>query len=209
MAFGNQPIENQNFFSRSIYWRGNPGKIYLTFDDGPTEACTPLLLDLLKAQSVPATFFVLGERAAENPDLVRRMVFEGHRVENHGYWHRPHWFCSQEFVRDSIWRTNQLLEKITGVRPRCFRPPFGRFGFRAWQVCREFDLKIILWNLMPHDYRPEVNAEMLVQRVTSNLKARQIVVFHDNLPTPDKLLSALPPIIEFSRRAGFEFDRLD
>lgn len=209
MAYINQQIENQKIFFPGIYWRGSPGKIYLTFDDGPTAACTPRLLDLLKAQSVPATFFVLGERAAENPDWVHRIAADGHRVANHGYWHRPHWFCSQEFVRESICRTNQLLEKITGVRPCCFRPPFGRFGFRAWQVCREFDLKIILWNLMPHDYRPEVNAEMLVHQVSSRLNPGKIIVLHDNLPTPDKLLSALPPIIEFVRRTGFEFDRLD
>lgn len=194
--------------SKHIIRTGADDKIYLTFDDGPSPQCTPAVLDLLRANSVPATFFVQGSQAEKYPALLMQIVNAGHQVGNHGYWHRPHWFCSRKFVRESVVRTNSVLEKYTGARIRLFRPPFGRIGVSALRVCHELEMKIVLWNLMPHDYRSEVDTETITRRIEKRLKPRRIIVLHDNLAVPDKLISSLPRIIKFVRDAGFEFGRV-
>ena len=100
--------------------------VALTFDDGPSAEHTPKVLALLEQAKVEATFFVIGKKAEANPELVRLIVEKGHALGSHGYAH-PRLFSllSRERVREDIERSLQVLEKITGKRPRLFRPPMG------------------------------------------------------------------------------------
>ena len=101
-------------------------RVALTFDDGPDPQRTPAVLDLLARQGVRATFFVVGARAEAHPELVRRMVAEGHVVGNHSYthsWRFP--LRSLGRTMEELCRTGEVLHRITGRQPRLFRPPFG------------------------------------------------------------------------------------
>ena len=113
--------------------QGKAKKVVLTFDDGPSRAYTPQVLDVLKAEGVRAVFFVLGANAAARPDLVRRMVEEGHEVANHGYSHTVGAALSRDEVEDEVRRTAQVVESITGQATKWFRPPGGALSRASWR----------------------------------------------------------------------------
>ena len=102
----------------------------LTFDDGPAERFTAQVLDILREQQVPATFFVCGENVEEHPDLLRRIVAEGHEIGNHTYSHLFVYFKSRRRIAEEIDRTQAIIEKVVGFRPSLFRPPYG--GAMVW-----------------------------------------------------------------------------
>ena len=110
-----------------IVSRGRPRSpaIALTFDDGPTEPYTSQILDVLRAFDARATFFVLGVRAAAAPAALTRAVADGHEVGNHTWDHAALPLATPRVIRATIRRTSDLVERVTGVRPRVFRAPFG------------------------------------------------------------------------------------
>src|SRR6187402_2649445 len=101
-------------------------EIAITFDDGPNPQTTPEILDILKKHDITATFFCIGERAAENPDLIRRIVAEGHILGNHSHSHHVLFdlFSKKNMVRD-LRACNKTIEKMIGKRMLLFRPPYG------------------------------------------------------------------------------------
>ena len=111
------------------------GAAYLTFDDGPNPSVTPMLLDLLAKYRVKATFFVIGEKAERNPDLIARIVAEGHAIGEHSYRHLS-------ALRSSPWRiARDLLNGAVALdtigvpsQKRLFRPPYGKLNL-AWCIC--------------------------------------------------------------------------
>lgn len=190
-----------------IYFRGNfdQRQLYLTFDDGPTLVCTPHILKLCKKLKIKATFFVTGENAHKYPSLLQDISRAGHCLGCHGYEHISLLFRSQSEIRQSIFSTNQVIEKATGTLPKFFRPPFGRFGWSVVKICREQRMKIVLWNIMPHDYKNNITANNIISRITHKIQPGSIIVLHDNLQQPQKLLQSLPVIVERARRNGFQF----
>ena len=106
--------------------------IYLTFDDGPRHGHTSRLLDVLAANDAKASFFLLGEQVEKYPDIVRRMVAEGHQLGNHSYDHPRFTRISRSLQLNQIERTEKLLSAIDGKREHRFRPPSGRFPFLCW-----------------------------------------------------------------------------
>ena len=119
-----------NFFCRAVC-RGKPGrmKVALTFDDGPDPKATPQLLELLKREEVPATFFCVGKNVVAHPEIAKRIAAEGHLLGNHSYTHP--WYVSVlggAALRGEMERTQDAIESASGVRPRYFRPPSGMTG---------------------------------------------------------------------------------
>src|SRR5690606_33012994 len=106
---------------------GPPHKreIALTFDDAPDTYFTPQVLDALKKMNVKATFFIVGNRAEKHPEIVRRMVREGHAIGNHSYNHANFNKLSDAALRAQIKKTDEILEKLIGYRPVIVRPPYG------------------------------------------------------------------------------------
>ncbi len=104
---------------------GSAGLIGLSFDDGPDPIATPLVLDILKAKHARATFFLLGEKVAKYPAIVRRMKAEGHVIGNHSWNHPNFQNISAAEAERQILRTNAAIKKVTGVKPILFRYPFG------------------------------------------------------------------------------------
>ncbi|MCI0514209.1 polysaccharide deacetylase family protein [candidate division KSB1 bacterium] len=192
------------------FWgeRSTP-RIYLTFDDGPHPESTPALLNLLARQATPATFFLIGERVRQFPTLVRDMAAAGHRLENHSYHHLALWFWPRSQVRHSLQATNELIEDQIGRRPTLFRPPYGKFEWNTVQVAREMEMKVVLWSLMPHDYRHDLPARGLLKNMCRRLRPGTIMVLHDKMATLPKLLQTLPHLIETVRERGFTFNLLD
>src|SRR5947208_11905350 len=124
--------------------------IAMTFDDGPSAKLTPKLLDLLAARHIKATFFLIGQNVAENPDIVAREVREGHEIANHSWSHPNLAKMSDAGVRDQLHKTEDAIRSASGNRPTLLRPPYGSITARQkkW-INQEFGYKIVLWDVDP------------------------------------------------------------
>jgi peptidoglycan/xylan/chitin deacetylase (PgdA/CDA1 family) len=180
--------------------------VWLTFDDGPHPDFTPLVLDALLSHGVRATFFVIGEQAEQYPELVRRMVREGHAIGHHTYFHRGFDATTNRQLLEGVRRTSDVLFDLVGRRPTFFRPPHGRMRISA--MCRLWAAGqvIVLWNSDPKDYSL-ASPEELVQWFRKHpLQGGDIALLHDNRPCA---AAALPEIIEDVRQRRLEFATID
>lgn len=123
----------------------------ITFDDGPT-AFTAQLLDSLREEGVPATFFLLGQQIRHRPELVLRMVAEGHEVASHGYSHPNMRKISQAARQQELENTNALLLEL-GIRPRYFRPPYGRYDAALAEQAQLLGMSLITWTTDSRDWK--------------------------------------------------------
>ncbi|HEV2645489.1 MAG TPA: polysaccharide deacetylase family protein [Acidobacteriaceae bacterium] len=129
-------------------------EVALTFDDGPNDAATPYLLDALAQHGKRATFFAMGSFARLRPDLIRRVVAEGHLLGNHTMSHPNLSLASGSRVRQELADCNAVLEEIAGTKIRYFRPPFGARRPLVLTVARELGLIPVLWNVTGYDWDP-------------------------------------------------------
>jgi peptidoglycan/xylan/chitin deacetylase (PgdA/CDA1 family) len=189
---------------------GGQQEVALTFDDGPSVPATARILDILREQHVRATFFVCGVAAQRHPDLVRRIVAEGHGLGNHTYSHPYLHLKSRWNIAAEIDRTQGVLERITGRRPQLFRPPYGVRWFPLWPLLRQRGLTMVLWSDWGHDGQADPRA--IVKETLERLKPGAIILLHDGFEArPDAQIhrsatvAALPGIIEGARRAGYTF----
>jgi peptidoglycan-N-acetylglucosamine deacetylase len=181
-------------------------QVALTFDDGPTAHFTPQVLAILKQHKVKATFFVLGQQAHHSPDLVRRVVEEGHLLATHSYSHPKR--LSLEKWREELQRTQQALLAARVQPSAFFRPPHGIINDAVKTACGERGLQIILYTLLSSDWqRP--GAEALVKQVVSRSAPGGIIVLHDGGGDRRQTVEALPAIIRGLRQRGLEPVRLD
>lgn len=178
--------------------------IALTFDDGPHPKYTPMILDILKEAGVPATFFAIGINVELYPELVKRIVNEGHELGNHTYNHNHAGKMSSENLKADIAQCNDAIEKITGQKPRYLRPPEGVCNQKLREICGEEDMTIMMWCVDTRDWAHTPVAE-ICQNVRRNTKTGSIILMHDfigkNSPTPE----ALRQIIPILRGLGYEF----
>ena len=192
-----------------IISRGRPRTpaIAITFDDGPTEPYTSQILDVLRQFGARATFFVLGARAREAPEPVRRAVREGHEIGNHTWDHAALPLRPPGALRTTIRRTSDVVEHITGVRPRVFRAPFGWRNPWLDGAARREGCEPIAWTVGVYDTaRPGVNA--IVDRAIEGFVDGSILLLHDGRsldPDPDasQVVEALPRILHEAQRRGF------
>jgi peptidoglycan/xylan/chitin deacetylase (PgdA/CDA1 family) len=190
-------------------WHGPRGarRVALTFDDGPDPDMTPRVLDQLAAADVPATFFVVGARAARVPAIVRRVAAEGHEIANHGWSHRSLWFCTPGVTAAEIGRTQALVEDQTGRPPRHFRPPWGMVNVAMFAALRGAGLRCVLWSVQPEGLRARSGTEQAAF-VRRHARPGAIVDLHDadGVPgAPARLIDALPRMIGGLREAGYAF----
>lgn len=183
-----------------------PRRIALTFDDGPDPVWTPRVLDLLRDKRASASFFLVGERAARAPEVVRRIAGEGHEVASHAWSHRSLWRLGPRATEAEVARTHELLTALTGREPRHFRPPWGMVNAALFGVLRRHGERLVLWSLQPEGLRP-VPAEQQARSVLARAHPGAIVDLHDAEGTPaapERLLGALPAMIDGLRDAGYE-----
>jgi peptidoglycan-N-acetylglucosamine deacetylase len=189
---------------------GGPREIALTFDDGPSEPYTSQILDVLKANHVHATFFLCGSAAERYPDLVRRIKAEGHEIGNHTYSHPWLYLMDKDKIAGEIDRTQDVLQKISGTRPRLFRPPYGVRWFSLWPILQERGLTMVLWSMRGYDGR--YGAADIARTSLEQLQPGGILLLHDGFEArrPAEVdrsatVRALPAIIAGARRAGYSF----
>ena len=173
-------------------------KIAITFDDGPSPAWTPQLLDGLKERNVKATFFLIGENAKNNPELVKREAEEGHLIGNHTYHHVELTSLPEDKARQEVEQTDQTISKITGEHVAYMRPPFG-----AWKKEMETELEVmpVLWTVDPLDWTTK-NVDEIVRKVVTQTKENDIILLHDCY---DSSVKAAFRIIDQLRDRGFAF----
>jgi peptidoglycan-N-acetylglucosamine deacetylase len=175
---------DSRLFGKALTAPARPGELALTFDDGPNKTWTPKLLDLLASNDVRATFFLLGNHAEAEPELVRRIAAAGHVIGNHSWSHPNMARSSPENTREELQRTQNLLEQLTGSAIKFFRPPFGGRRPAVFRIAREMGLQVVLWNAMTADWSdpsPERIAQKLTERI---VRLRQMgsaanIVLHD------------------------------
>jgi peptidoglycan/xylan/chitin deacetylase (PgdA/CDA1 family) len=180
--------------------------VALTFDDGPNPVDTPKLLDLLREKGVKATFFVVGKRADQYPEIVRRAWAEGHLVENHT-WSHHHLFCFllPRRLRAEIERGTESIRRICGSRPRYFRSPVGLRHPLLRPFLKEAGLEYISWSVRTCDTLTE-NSTVLARRILNKVASGDIILLHDHLPAgANVMLETLPQVIDALRERGFEF----
>jgi peptidoglycan-N-acetylglucosamine deacetylase len=178
--------------------------VFLTFDDGPDPTWTPQVLDVLKANGVTATFCMVGRYARANPDLVRRIVAEGHTLCNHTQNHAALDTLSADAVEAEIAGASASISGAAGVGPKVFRIPYGRSNATVLAVAAKLGLPILGWNVDPSDYsRPGTDA--IVARVSQAVKPGAIVLMHDGGGDRSQTVAALQRLIPALRAAGYTF----
>jgi peptidoglycan/xylan/chitin deacetylase (PgdA/CDA1 family) len=189
-------------------------RIALTFDDGPCSRYTEPILDILRRHEVKATFFVCGQNVERSPEVLRRIQVEGHAIGNHSYSHRFPFFRSRAFFAREIDLTQEAIEKVTGKRPKFFRPPFGARWLGLHRVLSARGLSLVNWSDTGYDWK--LDTEGIVRETLKTLGPGSIILLHDGRQTylPGKVdrsptVKALPAILEGAMKAGFTFVNLD
>lgn len=152
--------------------------VALTFDDGPYPPYTGQVLEVLKEYKVPATFFVIGKNAGKYPELVRRIVAEGHQIGNHTYNHIDLLKANRQTIAEEIDRTNNVIMAITGQVPHIVRPPHGFRDAVVMEVMTERGLKVVEWSVASRDWT-NPGADMIASRTIGKVKSGSVILLHD------------------------------
>jgi peptidoglycan/xylan/chitin deacetylase (PgdA/CDA1 family) len=194
--------------ANKLFKRGRRDKneVCLTIDDGPHAKSLPRLLKILKQYNVKATFFMVGRRIQERPDLVREVLKEGHEVGNHTQNHPRLDTLAPDQMRIELAMCEHSFEQATGgTKMKLFRPPGMRFTPELWQVVSEFGYTTVDWNYGAKDFTIVTNGPTMAggenhiaEYVLKNVTPGGIIVLHDNPVTAD----ALPTILEGLKQKG-------
>lgn len=203
-----------------IYNDTGEKRVFLTFDDGPTKAVTPFILDTLEKEDVKATFFLLGVNAQYNAELIKREFDEGHYIANHGYSHKyKEVYSSPEATFDEYNKTEQIIRDALGnqnYRSNLFRFPGGSNGGyyneikqTAKAYLREQGIVHLDWNALSQDSAGTYTKEQLLQNVIDTIGDKQsvIILMHDSA---DKILTSemLPDLIHYLKEKGYSFKNI-
>lgn len=179
--------------------------VALTFDDGPDATWTPQVLAVLRQEDVRATFCVVGYAVRAHPELVVRERASGATLCDHTMSHdenlplRPQATISSEIGQDAA-----LVDQVSGVRPRFYRPPGGRLSPAVVGTALGLGMRVLFWTIDTDDYLRPPSA-VLVQRVLDQVTPGSIILFHDGGGDRSRTVVALRPLIEALRRRGYGF----
>jgi peptidoglycan/xylan/chitin deacetylase (PgdA/CDA1 family) len=185
-------------------------EVALTIDDGPDPSVTPQVLDVLDHYNAKATFFCIGDKAAQYPDLCREIIRRGHTVENHSQHHRHHFSLLgiAGFSRE-IEAAQATLTGITGQRPMFFRAPAGLRNPFLDPVLTRLGLRLASWSVRGFDTRIG-DAHKVSSKLLSKLRPGAILLLHDGNAALTKtntpvILHVLPVVLESAAAAGLRF----
>lgn len=208
------PVKTPFLLKQSIggcQWKGPADALYLTFDDGPHPESTPFILDSLQAVAAKATFFLIGNNVAAYPDLVHRIVNDGHRIGNHTWNHAKAWHTSAEAYLKETERTQCLLEEIMGSpkdSKKLFRPPHGQIRTAHKLALEEKGFRYVMWDVWPKDTENFTTAQNILLSVSKHVEKGSIVVLHDSEKAYPKVREVLPQLLISCSEKGFRFDKL-
>ncbi|WP_020061978.1 peptidoglycan-N-acetylglucosamine deacetylase [Bacillus sp. 123MFChir2] len=155
----------------------NKAEVALTFDDGPDLIYTPQVLNKLKKHGVKATFFLLGENAERYPEVVKRIVNEGHIIGNHTYNHPNLIKIDDKQYHEQMLKTEKILQNLTGYAPKFFRPPYGIINENQMKWATEQNFMIIQWSVDTLDWKG-LNAKEITNKVLGNSFPGSILLQH-------------------------------
>jgi len=178
-------------------------ELWLTLDDGPDSADTPILLELLARYHVKAVFFVIGEKAEKYPELIRQIHAEGHTIGNHTwshpqstFWCRGPWATYREILR-----CQKVIESITGESPTLFRAPVGHSNMYVHQTLKKLNLQLVGWTSRGFDAVAK-DAGIVVERIVGSMEPGSIVLAHESTPMAAEVLER---IIQHVHTQGWRF----
>jgi peptidoglycan/xylan/chitin deacetylase (PgdA/CDA1 family) len=159
------------------------GEVWLTLDDGPEPGTTPAILDVLDQYQVKAGFFLIGQKAFQNPDLVREIARRGHLIGNHSQTHPSShfWVLRPQRMWDEVAGCQQTLTDILGMAPVWFRPPVGHHNLYLAAPLRVLGLRMAIWSCRGYDGVVN-NTALILKLLSRRLKPGAIVLLHDGPP---------------------------
>lgn len=190
----------QKFYSDRTWFKSSKNTVFLTFDDGPCPVLTEWILDVLKVESVSATFFCVGENVLRYPEVFNRIKEEGHQVGNHMMKHENGYKTDVKKYYKSFLKS----QSVTGSS--LFRPPYGRMKKVLDSKIKQ-NAEIVMWTWLSKDYDASISSKKILQAANS-IRPGDILVFHDNLKAEKNLRATLEPIIHLVKSKGFSFSTL-
>jgi peptidoglycan-N-acetylglucosamine deacetylase len=184
-------------------WRGDPTRkqIALTFDDGPHPPFTQRLLELLKQLNVKATFFLVGKKVDQAPDVVALIARDGHEVANHTYHHLNLDKMTQAEVETEIRLGNDAIRRACGKTPVMFRPPGGHHHPHILRAAGALNMKVALWTDDPADFA-NPGADVIEARIMEQVGNGSDILLHDGV---EQTLEVLPALVSKLREDGYRF----
>lgn len=197
---------NYHLTSTHCNKKTSKNQIAITFDDGPHPEFTPKALDLLKAHKVKATFFCIGQQVEKHPEILKRIIAEGHLIGNHTYSHSKSFgFFTTEKVSSELKKTIQLIKDIVGKEMILYRPAFGVTNPMIEKAVKNLKVNVIGWNVRSLDTTGR-SEKMILNRVTSQISNGDIVLLHD---TSQKTVNVLEQLLLFLEEKNLESVRVD
>lgn len=186
--------------------------VVLTFDDGPDPEHTRKILDILDEHDAKATFFVIGRKVEQHPEVAREILERGHELGVHGFAHdRLFSLRGARRVREDLRRAVAVIEKATQKRPRLFRPPIGHTNPTIVRVADELDLTIVGWSVAGYDGLARAKPTFVAERVKAAIDDGDIVLLHDAAERDDHVpacVKALPEILAGAKDKHLRIARL-
>lgn len=188
----------------SLVWqvKTEEKKVYLTFDDGPIPGLTDEILDILSEYHAKATFFCVGENVKRYREIYDKILAQGHATGNHTHHHLKGWSTNYKEYLDDI------REAANYIGSGLFRPPYGLMSYRQAKALSK-DYRVVMWSVLTKDYDPAVSREECLQTAMQGIRPGAIFVFHDNIKSREKVLYALPRLLEHLAKEGYRSEKLE
>ncbi len=190
---------------KPIRWvKTNEKVALLSFDDGPAVPYTEQILDILKKHEVKATFFVVGVNVKSHPQIIKRIMDEGHSLGNHSYTHEKLKYRSVGEVKRSLERTDKLIRDLGYEKEISFRAPFGQLSKNIETALKQLDKPHILFNFLPKDWE-NPPPKVIHDRVMERAKPGFIITLHDGWKRRENTVKATEMIITSLKEKGYRF----
>jgi len=201
MIFTKTPIWAKRIMPQAIWKIPGEDQIFLTFDDGPSPGVTDWVLDLLDQYDAKATFFCIGKKVQESPQLFQEIIDRGHAIGNHSQTHPNGWKCKTEKYLADVKEAANVIPSIL------FRPPYGKLKPQQYNSLKE-DYQIIMWDVLSWDFKQNLSPEECLEGVLQHTSEGSIIVYHDAPRTFEKLQHNLPILLKHFSEKGFRFSKI-
>lgn len=197
----------KRFYPGNLIWdvaNDKADAVYLTFDDGPHPKATQYVLDLLKENNAKATFFCVGKNVQQHPEIMERIIGDGHAVGNHTQNHLNGW---KALNRNYL---SNIIKASEHIKSRIFRPPYGRIKISQAKKLNALQpaWKIYMWDILSGDFDLNLSGQQCLENVINHLQPGSIVVFHDSEKAWERMSFALPQVLNYCRQRNWELKAL-